>query len=107
MNMFHIGQPVVCIDADPPPSLSDDCYSAVCHPVRGGIYTIRGFVCPEAYRLTQTPGLVFEELINAPIGYTEGMFEPSFNPRRFRPLVERKTDISLFQAMLKTEELAE
>jgi hypothetical protein len=37
----------------------------------------------------------------------ENGFEPSFDHESSRPLIERKTDISIFQAMLKTKELAE
>lgn len=64
-------------------------------PVKGPVYTVReidpdtsgGFVC---IRLV--------EIVNGPhIG--DGM-EPSFDASLFRPVVERKTDISVFRAML-------
>ena len=32
--------------------------------------------------------------------YKEGVFEPSFHPYHFRPLVQHKTDISVFTRML-------
>ena len=44
--------------------------------------------------------MLLEEIVNPPYRYVEGTFEPSFFPSHFRPLAERKTDISLFTAML-------
>jgi hypothetical protein len=38
--------------------------------------------------------------VNAPWEYNEGVFEPSFHPYHFRPLVQHKTDISVFTRML-------
>jgi hypothetical protein len=38
--------------------------------------------------------------VNPPWEYKEGVFEPSFHPYHFRPLVQHKTDISVFERML-------
>ena|ERR1700730_10848348 len=92
--MFHIGQRVVCVDIrriDP-----EECPN---RPVRSGIYTVRGFVVPYA-GYSGTPGMLLEEIINRPYPYVQGTFEPSFWPLRFRPLLERKTDISVFTKIL-------
>jgi len=64
-------------------------------PVKGPIYTVReldpdtsnGFAC---IRLV--------EIINGP--HVGDGIEPSFEAALFRPVVERKTDISVFRAML-------
>jgi hypothetical protein len=90
---FRVGQKVVCVDADfsmyggkAPPNL----------PVEGGTYTLRGSV---------TNGLcIWWRLgeISNPTRDTElGIMEPAFAARRFRPVVERKTDISIFKKMLR------
>ena len=53
--------------------------------------------------------MLLEEVANPPWEYKEGVFEPSFHPYHFRPLVQDKTDISVFRRMLdnvRTEEPA-
>jgi hypothetical protein len=93
--MFHIGQRVVSIHdvgyrpANEFPSL----------PIKGSIYTVRGFVSPDI-GCERTPGMLLEEVVNPPWVYKEGIFEPSFHPYHFRPLVQHKTDISGFVRML-------
>ena len=47
-----------------------------------------------------TPGILLEEIINPPCPYFKGTFEPSFFPAHFQPITDRKTDISVFTAML-------
>jgi hypothetical protein len=102
--MFHIGQRVVCIhDVGCPPANE---FSNV--PIKGSIYTVRGFVSPDV-GYERTPGMLLEEVVNPPWEYKEGIFEPSFHPYHFRPLVQHKTDISVFTRMLdnvRTEEPA-
>jgi hypothetical protein len=53
--------------------------------------------------------MLLEELVNPLWEYNEGVFEPSFHPYHFRPLVQHKTDISVFTRLLdevRTEEPA-
>jgi len=45
--------------------------------------------------------LRFNELVNDP--HIDNGIEPSFYARLFRPVVERKTDISVFTRMLNTQ----
>ncbi len=93
--MFHIGQRVVCIrDVGCP--LGNEFPNV---PIKGGIYTVRGFVSPDV-GYERTPGMLLEEVVNPPWEYKEGVFEPSFHPYHFRPLVQHKTDISVFTRML-------
>ena len=44
--------------------------------------------------------MLLEEVVNPPWEYKEGVFEPSFHPYHFRPLVQHKTDISVLTRML-------
>lgn len=84
--MFRVGQKVVCVDA-----------SGVASPfiVRGRVYTITGFDNRRAGNSDQ-PGLYLAEVraVETRENYA------SFLARRFRPIVERKTDISIFTKML-------
>lgn len=100
MSSFRIGQKVVCVDTWPSDlSLG---YGDEAGPVRGGIYTIRNFDTDlygqSACRLV--------EIKNKRRQYTNEkgkrvMWEQSFYTHRFRPLVEKKTDISIFTKMLE------
>lgn len=86
--MFHIGQQVVCImdnwaDLDP---------DEVC-PVKGQVYTIR-----EIIPYTDGIHFRFEEIVNKPLHYKEGLLECHFSFYAFRPV--RKTNIDVFTAML-------
>jgi hypothetical protein len=95
--MFQIGQRVVCI------------YDVGCLPanefrnvpIKGSIYTVRGFVSPDV-GYERTPGMLLEEVMNPPWEYKEGVFEPSFHRYHFRPLVQHKTDIWFSSACLMT-----
>jgi hypothetical protein len=105
--MFHIGQRVVCIDDRFPgengvfdPTFAERCPNL---PVEGRTYTVRGFVVPYA-GYSGTPGVLLEEIINPPSPYYEGSFEPSFFPSHFRPVTERRTDISVFTDALRLPE---
>jgi hypothetical protein len=107
--MFHIGQRVVCLDDRFPgengvcdPTFAERCPNL---PVKGHIYTVRGFVVPYA-GYPGTPGMLLEEVINPPSRYLEGTFEPSFFPSHFRPATERRTDISVFTDALRLPKYA-
>lgn len=96
--MFRIGQEVICIKSWVlRPGVG---YGHEKLPVAGVTYHIReigiglhlGWPAALAVRL--------EEIVN-PIGYySEGEFEPAFAANRFRPIIKRKTDISIFTEML-------
>ena len=94
--MFYVGQKVVCIDNKP--QQGDGWWSEeVPVPQEGEIYTIS---IPNYLDNTQSEVCHILELLN-PYGYLV---------IRFRPLVEKKTDISIFKALLtpiNTKELEE
>ena len=107
--MFFMGQLVVCADDRFPGEngVFDATFRERCPnlPVRGRIYTVRGFVVPYA-GYPGIPGMLLEEIINPPCPYYEGTFEPSFFPSHFRPVTEHKTDISVFTDALRSPKYA-
>ena len=83
--MFYTGQKVVCVDADGAVTLK-----------LNAVYTIKTVV-PVALaqwrrRVRMSIGILLYE--------AEPTTGEDFAPERFRPAVERKTDISIFMAML-------
>lgn len=92
--MFHIGQKVVCIKNGgwtSPKMFGDEIF-----PVFGKVYTVRE-IEPD---FDEYSWIRLEEIINRPHNYGDGMIEASYRSDRFRPIVERKTDISVFTKML-------
>ena len=92
--MFRVGQKVVCI--------SDFAKGrSVCpfveFPTRGIVYTVRSNVIGRSLSGEKKPGILLHEVSNS-IG-PHGQ-EYSFCIKQFRPVVERKTDISIFTKML-------
>lgn len=89
---FHVGQKVVCVDdknwGHPEPPLN--------WPVTGRVYTVRGFSA--AWDENGSNGLLLAEVSSG--NYFDAGEEVGFKRRRFRPIVETKTDISIFKRML-------
>lgn len=79
--MFRVGQKVVCVD--------DSGYRKIIH--KGDVYTVIGLA----------PG-GFIDMIEIDCE-PDALGNSGFYSRRFRPVQERKTDISVFTAMLKTK----
>lgn len=98
---FYVGQKVVCVDASNRPGRRWYPGEA---PVEGSVYTIVGV------RASKKPErapfvLAFKELerceeMRAWLIERGRKDWPGYGSNRFRPLVERKTDISIFKAML-------
>lgn len=86
---FHVGQRVVCISR-----FDDDPDGYTTFPRRGQIYTVRTVEAEDGREW-----LRLHEIFNDPSGYEEGI-EGRFWSARFRPVVERTTDISIFRWML-------
>lgn len=105
--MFKVGQKVVCINDDwfEHPSWADVAHK----PVKGQIYTVRDIDQLPLALGFDIPGLHLIELTNPTQFWYFGMdifvAEISFESDRFRPLEEKKTDISAFTSLLKTKEL--
>jgi hypothetical protein len=65
-------------------------------PEFGAVYTVREIITDD-YGIW----LLFYELKNPPVDGEEGMREPAFGAKHFRPLVERKTDIGFAHEILR------
>jgi hypothetical protein len=88
--MFHVGQRVVCVRNDFTTEYDETI------PRKGGLYTIRAIRrgrCGYAF-------VQLVEIVNPKINYVNGVDEVAFIVYAFRPVVERPTDISIFQRML-------
>lgn len=84
--IFYVGQKVVCVDNGPTPGRAGWLADI---PQTGEVYTIEAFLEVEG-----EPGFILKEIKNTEYwGF-------SYAARRFRPVVERKTDISIFTKML-------
>jgi hypothetical protein len=90
---FYVGQKVVCIDAQHPQTLSGwwrELWHPYEHAVEGRIYTISNLY-------SNGDGMI--ELVELPAPETD-VWCAGFYAGGFRPVVERKTDISIFTKML-------
>lgn len=85
--MFHVGQKVVCIKK----GKWSKGFGWERVPLFGHIYTVRAI---------DRNGLLLLEVINPIAIHDDGLDEPHWCETRFRPVVERKTDISIFTRML-------
>lgn len=92
---FRIGQRVCCIARFDRRSLGVD-GACVTFPEVGKVYTVRGFSPLRS-------GIVLEEIVNPYIPSLLGPQEPSFVVSCFRPVVDRKFDLSVFTRLLDTE----
>lgn len=86
---FRVGQKVVCVDAHD--------IEVVTGLVLGATYTVHGIAPTDGYG---THGIFLCEVL-PPEPLSGGLY--GFRASRFRPAVERKTDISIFTEMLTTE----
>lgn len=93
---FYVGQKVVCVDADPGSydSKGVTASSDMDGLAHGRVYTIRAAGVDPFWR---EPALWLDEVVR-PIRVVS--HEVGFGAFRFRPVVERETDISIFRAML-------
>lgn len=102
--IFRRSQKIVCIGTDGTPGIDWNTWIRhwkVILPVRGGIYTVRD---TRAEFGRQHIRVV--EIRNPLVEYTDApRQEPWFWSSAFRPLVDRKTDISTFTELLKTKEV--
>ena len=87
---FRVGQRVVCIAEGHGPILLGEVNAIV-----GAIYTVR-----KISEYGGQIGLYLSEIINPPQHTIDGLIERGMYSERFRPIVERKTDISIFTKML-------
>ena len=89
---WHVGMKVVCVIGGGH-RWHEDMESLA----EGGVYTIRGMNINPA---TGNLNVLVDEIRNPARQCAEGFGEPYYGARRFRPVQTRKTDISIFEAML-------
>lgn len=94
MSNFHVGQKVVCIGHR---KLFGHPYDLCNWPVKGGVYTIGSITDHGGDKVL----LTLREVDNSHMVPEYSRLEPGFPYQRFRPVAERKTDISCFTAMLE------
>ena len=85
---FHVGKKVVCVDFEGEAEYRA-WYPDVVLPERKVVYTVR-----KVFERDGCEALLLNEIRNRDTP------EAGFRSFRFRPVVERKTDISIFQKML-------
>lgn len=91
---FHVGQKVVCVRVSEAVRIrGEEGYQI---PREGSVYTIRSMVVSGEDNLC----IRLHELHNPPRIYREGFVEGAFRAENFRPVIERKTDISALTALL-------
>ncbi|WP_040677416.1 hypothetical protein [Rhizobium mesoamericanum] len=109
MSNFRVGQKVVCVDDAVDRSDVPEGARIVGEGMdglrKGAVYTVRDiFFCPgwkeAVIRLCEIKRFPFNR-----VGKVE--YESGFAPWRFRPVVDRKIDISIFTKLLKTKSLEE
>jgi hypothetical protein len=83
--MLQVGQEVICIDDNWNEKDGE-------HPKKGRTYIIRGIQAWNGVAAKQCPHLEFLEFC----GYC-------YAQENFRPVIKRKTDISVFTALLNTK----
>lgn len=90
---FRVGQKVVCIYHLPHESRRSGCN----YPEKGSVYTVRGHVAGTDAK----ERILLDEVYNQPMRCIVGTIEWGFRADAFRPIVERKTDISVFHEILR------
>jgi hypothetical protein len=96
MTALRAGMKVTMVTEFPPSEVARAAREGVALPVKGPVYTIRN---TEPGSIIETEVyLRFQEIKNGP--HVGDGIEPSFGAHRFRPVVERKTSIEVFQQML-------
>ncbi len=96
---FHVGQKVVCIDANFSPDWHTIPWSTTgtlaILPTQGTIYTVRGSKIWHFKDSGDQLGLYLNEVVNPPGNFKWGKMEHPFAAWRFRPVVERNTEAGM------------
>lgn len=97
--MLHVGQKVVCIGTEGTPGIDWDAWAKhwkIIRPKRGLIYTVR-----HTRMGKEQQHIRISEIVNPIIKFADAPDqEPWWWASGFRPIIEPKTDISVFTAML-------
>lgn len=93
---FYVGQKVVYLGTG---TIGNNIIASARSPKRDQICTIRE-IDPIYIPFHGCPGIRVEEVVNESVRWSGILIEPCRTSDNFRPVVERKTDISIFTAML-------
>lgn len=93
---FYVGQRVVCVDDNW--TNFDWCQHTPNKPTKGAVYTIRKLYYPP-----EGLACLLQEIVNPMRQWSLAFGEGGFMCRRFRHVVEKKTDISIFTEILDRE----
>lgn len=93
---FRVGQKVVYVGGERKPNAN---FVSGTGPQVNQVYTVREI--NDLYTpFYGCPGILVAEIANRPVPWCGRMIEPVTLACYFRPVAERKTDISIFKAML-------
>lgn len=96
---FHVGQKVVCIYGDW--SVGWRTVGTPNLPAKGAVYTIRALMRWRFGSGDTQLACLLEEIRNPTMDWQDGdIGEHPFWVEHFRPIVEKKTNISIFEKML-------
>jgi hypothetical protein len=105
--MFYVGQKVVCVDASS--GNGTLCWGEKSETlIEGNVYTIRRCFYTD-YARKGVPELIvwLDEIARSALSRHLWGQDAGYAARRFRPLIEKKTDISVFTSLLKHKQLEE
>lgn len=101
---FQVGQKVVCINDDRAPPEGHKVLTPMRLPEVGKVYTVRELIVG---KIGGTPCILLEEIPDQNVEVlAHGVLRIGnivFTAEAFRPVVERKTDISIFTALLNSQ----
>ena len=97
---FYVGQKVVAIrDVNGDKRIGPEIGLPL--PRRGQVFTVRRVIeWSETAHFPASTSLYLCEIVCPPVFHSRGFSERGFRALNFRPIVERKTDISIFTEML-------
>jgi hypothetical protein len=99
---FHVGQKVVCVNDNFELGFANQ----INIPEKGVVYTVRDIELATGVAGQKAIIVRLEEVVNPVLDWDNGRMEVGFFPSRFRPLITRKTDISVFTAMLTGQKVS-
>jgi hypothetical protein len=102
--IFRVGQKVVCVGGAGSPAIDWEFWCShwkVTRPIRNLVYTVRDTRAGKNSQLIRV-----EEIVNPIVEFSDAAAqEPWWWSIYFRPLVERKTDISIFTEMITKDKV--
>lgn len=100
MNRFYVGQKVQHVPIFGNWNNFERRFPDQTHPVPNGIYTIREIYLEIDDSGDETVAVKLKEIVNPIREYSTGYKEMGWVAVEFKPLEEKKTDISIFKKML-------